>query len=229
MEKNLSVADRVIRILFSAVLVFAAIVLFKHPVARVLSGFGALFSLGEAVLGICYLHARLGSARMRDHLSEQALYLVGLVGIQMVLAYERWTAGWEKLSNPEFVSGMIGTLGYFASKNTFPWYKDFLLGFASENAAAFAYAVEWSQISIAVVLAASGALYLYSRHTGIQRIALAASLIALAGGTLMNANFYLAAGWTGPGSHGVNVVMFWIQATLIAAWFYRLVHRDHAT
>jgi hypothetical protein len=48
--------------------------------------------------------------------------------------------------------------------------------------------------------------------------ALAASL-ALSGGMLMNANFYLAAGWTGPGTKGSNVVMFWSEGVLLYVWF----------
>jgi hypothetical protein len=30
----------------------------------------------------------------------------------------------------------------------------------------------------------------------------------------MNANFYLAAGWTSPGTKTANLVMFWVHAVL---------------
>lgn len=226
MDKNINWLDRFVRIMLVAILVFAVAILFKHPVARVLGVVGALFALWEAFSAKCYLTGHLGSRSITDRLSEGSLYLLGLVAIQMTLAYEWWSAGWEKVSSPGFVNGINGTLGYFASKNSFPGYKDFLLGPATDNSTLFAYAVEWSQIAIAIVLAVTGALFVYSKKTSVKKFALKFSVLALVGGMLMNANFYLAAGWTGPGTHGINVVMFWIQAILIYVWLYRATKRD---
>ncbi len=221
MEKNINWLDRFVRVVLAAILVFVVVVLFKHPIARFLGAVGALFALWEAFSARCYLTGRLGSRNVTERLGEGSLYLLGLVAVQMVLAYEWWSAGWEKVSSPEFVNGINGTLGYFASKNPFLWYKDFLLGPATNNATLFAYTVEWSQVGIAVILAVAGALFVYSKQITIQRIALKLSVLALIGGMLMNANFYLAAGWTGPGTHGINVVMFWIQGVLAYIWLYR--------
>jgi len=221
MEKNINWLDRLMRIILAAILFFAIVVLFKHPVARVLGVAGVLFALWEAFSAKCYLTGHLGSKSVTERLSEGSLYLLGLIAIQMTLAYEWWSAGLEKVSSPEFVSGINGTLGYFASKNPFPWYQDFLLGFATRNSTLFAYSVEWGQVAIAITLAVAGAVFVYSKQTAIQKIALKLSVLALVGGMLMNANFYLAAGWTGPGTHGINVVMFWIQAILAYMWLYR--------
>lgn len=209
------------RVILAAILVFAVVILFKHPIARVLGSLGAIFALWEALSAKCYLTHYLGSRSIGERLNEGSLYILGLVGVQMVLAYEWWSAGWEKVSSPEFVNGINGTLGYFASKNPFPWYKDFLLGPATNNSTLFAYSVEWSQIAIATVLAVAGVLFVYSRSTPVKKLALKFSVLALVGGILMNANFYLAAGWTGPGTHGINVVMFWIEAGLVYIWLYR--------
>lgn len=226
MEKNINWLDRLVRFVLAAILVFAVTVLFKHPVARILGSLGAIFALWEALSAKCYLTHYLGSRSAAERLSEGSLYLLGLVAVQIVLAYEWWSAGWEKVSSPEFVNGINGTLGYFASKNPFPWYKDFLLGPAMNNSTLFAYSVEWSQVTIAIVLAVAGALFVYSKKSGIQKTALKLSTLALIGGMLMNANFYLAAGWTGPGTHGINVVMFWVQAILIYIWLYRLTKNE---
>src|SRR3989344_6922994 len=226
MEKNINWLDRLMRIALAAILVFAAVALFKHPVARVLGVVGALFALWEAFSAKCYLATHLGSRSITERLGESSIYLLGLVVIQMTLAYEWWSAGWEKVSSPEFVSGINGTLGYFASKNPFPWYQDFLLGFATRNSTLFAYSVEWGQVAIAITLAVAGAVFVYSKQTAIQKIALKLSVLALVGGMLMNANFYLAAGWTGPGTHGINVVMFWIQAILAYIWLYRVNQKN---
>lgn len=221
MEKNINWLDRFVRIILVVILVFAVVFLFKHPVARILGMAGAVFALWEALSARCYLARHLGSGSIAERLSQGSLYLLGLVGVQMALAYEWWSAGWEKVSSPEFVNNINGTLSFFASKNPFPWYKDFLIGFATRKSTLFAYSVEWSQIAIAVVLVVAGILLVYSKRVIIKKVALKFSALALLGGMLMNANFYFAAGWTGPGTHGINVVMFWIQAILVYIWLYR--------
>lgn len=205
------------RIALAVILFFAAAVFFEHPAARVIVVLAGLFAFGEGIAARCPLLARLGGARH---------YLIGVTAIQFVLAYEWWSAGLEKLANSEFVGGMAGTLGYFASKNPFPWYKDFLLGFASQNATAFAYTVEWSQVIIALILAVTAGIIVYTKGESTNRWVLVLVSLALLGGMLMNANFYLAAGWTGPGTHGINVVMFWTQAILFYVWTSRLASRS---
>jgi hypothetical protein len=84
-----------------------------------------------------------------------------------------------------------------------------------ENAAASAYAVERGQVAIALTLAATAAVIILAKREERRRAALVLAAIALAGGALMNANFYLAAGWTSPGTKGSNIVMFWSQAVII--------------
>lgn len=220
-EKNLNWPDRLMRFVLATILIFAVTVLFKHPIARILGGAAVIFTLWEVFSAKCYLTGHMGSKSVGERLSKESLYLLGLVATQMVLAYEWWSAGWEKISSPAFVENINSTLGYFASKNPFPWYKNFLLGFVTNNSTIFVYSIEFSQIAIAVALAVSGALFIYSKSEFIQKLALKFSVLALLGGILMNANFYLAAGWTGPGTHGINVVMFWIQAILVYVWLYR--------
>lgn len=226
MQPNLRSFDRLIRFLLAAYAFFAAAVLFQHPLARVLVAAFGLLSLGECVLGHCWLAARLGVTRVGESFKKEALYLFALAGIQTALAYQWWSAGWEKVSNPDFVGKMGDTLAFFASKNPFPWYKEFLTGFASQNATVFAYAVELSQVAIAVTLAVSAWTLVYSRSAGLKRTAVVVAVLALAGGMLMNANFYLAAGWTGPGTKGSNVVMFWSQAMLAYVWITALLSKE---
>ena len=129
------------------------------------------------------------------------------------------------MSSPEFVANIEKTLTVFANGTSFAWYKSFLLGFASQNATAFAYAVEWSQIFIAIALAAAAWTYIFVKSSAVRQACAAISALALFGGMLMNANFYLAAGWTGPGTQGINVVMFWIQGILLYVWLSRLESR----
>ncbi|OGI63565.1 hypothetical protein A2818_01935 [Candidatus Nomurabacteria bacterium RIFCSPHIGHO2_01_FULL_40_12] len=158
--------------------------------------------------------------------SEKMLPLVGLVAVQMVLAYEWGSAGWGKMSSSKFVNGIAETFGYFASQNPYLWYKNFLLGFTTSNATLFAYLVEWAQVIIAITLVIAGLAYLYSEKIAIKKIALKLSALALVGGMLMNANFYFAAGWTSPSTSGINLIMFFVQAILVYIWLYRVVHYE---
>lgn len=218
MTRNLDRFERVTRLLLAAFAFFAGAVLFQHVAVRVVAAAVGLCTLWEGVTGKCPLHAALGLRSPTDRLSTEATRLVGLLGIQMIAAYAWGSAAWEKLSNPEFLAGMGKTLGYFASKNPFPWYKAFLENVAAKNAVAFGTAVEWSQAAIAFVLVASAVETVWGKDGGTKRKALLAAALALAGGMLMNANFYLAAGWTGPGTKGMNVVLFWAQAALLYVW-----------
>lgn len=213
MQKNLNAFDRLVRLLLGVFALFAAAVLVQHPAARVLFVAFGILSLVEFVIGKCWAFKKLG----------ENYSLLGMAAIQFVLAYEWWSAGWEKVSNPEFANGMSKTLGYFASQNPFSWYRNFLTGFAAKNARAFGLVVEWSEIAIALVLFGTALAVLYAKQARARRSALVLAAIALTGGMLMNANYFFAAGWTGPGTKGVNVVMFWTQAVLWYVWISSLV------
>lgn len=222
MQPNLRIFDRAIRFVLGIVLLYAAVALFQHPVAKLISALGAVFALAEALLSRCWLARILGARSTSQSITDENLYLLGVLGTQFIIAYEWWSAGWEKVSSPDFVAGIGKTLTTFANGTPFVWYKSFLLGFAADNATAFAYAVEWGQVLIAITLAATAWIYIFVKVRPIRRLCAALAVAALFGGMLMNANFYLAAGWTGPGTHGINVVMFWIQAILFYIWLSEL-------
>ncbi len=223
MTRNLDRYERVVRLALSVIAFFAAAVLFRHVAARAAVAAAGLFMLWEGVTGKCPLHAALGLRLPSDRPSAETTRLLGLVGLQMTVAYVWWSAAYEKLSNPEFLSGMAKTLGYFASKNPFPTYKAFLENVATKHSVAFGTAVEWSQAAVAFVLVAAAVELLTGRGDGAKRKAFLASSLALAGGMLMNANFYFAAGWTGPGTKGMNVMLFWAQAALLYVWLRSIV------
>ncbi|MBI2099437.1 DUF2892 domain-containing protein [Candidatus Uhrbacteria bacterium] len=226
LNKNLNAFDRAVRFLGAAFFLFAAFALFKHPAARLAAALFGVFSLFEGLWATCGLLSMMGRKDRLVSMKKETLYLLGLLGAQATVAYEWWSAGWEKVSSPEFVSGISKTLAFFAGKNPFPWYKDFLLGFASKNAIAFAYAVEWSQVAIAFALLIGIYFIAAPVSNKIKRCGLCLSLLALAGGLLMNINFYLAAAWTSPATRGSNVVMFWVGVALAYVWLYSLLSKD---
>src|SRR3990167_10513043 len=95
MKPNLRAFDRLVRFLLGAFLIFAALVLFTHPLARVLATIAGIYALLECLTSSCPLYARLGMKSSADVLKSESLYLLGLLGVQGVLAYEWWNAGWR--------------------------------------------------------------------------------------------------------------------------------------
>lgn len=220
MKPNLQAWDRVARALFGAILAYAAYAFFENPVARVIVALGALFMLAEGAVGVCLLQRRLGIRSIAEGMRKDPILI--LLTIQLVFAYEWWSSGWEKVTNSSFADGLPRTLAAFASQNPFPWVTDFLTGVAIPNAATFAFLVTWGSLAAGIALFAAAAVYAYSKDAEVKRLMVACSLAALVGGMLLNATYYLSAGWTGPGTKGVNVVMFWVQAMLVYAYGSRL-------
>lgn len=137
--------------------------------------------------------------------------------LQLILGYEWLTAGWEKIMGGQFISGLPKNLESFASKNPHGWYKNFLLGFATDNATLFGYLVQWGEFLAGVGLIAGALVIILSKKELLTKIFLEISVAAGIGGALMNAFFYFAAGWTSPSTHGVNMIMFWAHLIVAAA------------
>lgn len=222
MKTNLNSFERVVRFLLGLFLLFAAAILFKNSLARILVAFFGIFSLIEGFAGQCPAFAAIG---VKDKKNEVPVQWLGILYIQLILTYAWWSAGWEKISSGEFIGGIAKTLGFFASKNPFGWYKSFLENFALPNASVFGYVVEWSQIAIAVCLLLTTIIIFFSRVNKTKNAVFVLMILALFGGLLMNANFYFAAGWTGPGTKGDNIIMFWTEAILMYVWISQLLKK----
>ncbi|HWQ99930.1 MAG TPA: DUF2892 domain-containing protein [Candidatus Methylomirabilis sp.] len=216
MKTNIQPWDRVARVLFGAILAYAAYSLFENPVARALAALVALFMIAEGLAGVCYLQRHLGIRSIAEGMRKDPILI--LLAVQIVFAYEWWSSGWEKVTNPLFAEGLPKTLAAFASSNPYPWVKDFLTLVATPNAATFAFLVTWGALAASVTLFAAAAGYVYSKDAKTKRLMIACSLAAVLGGLLLNVTYFLAAGWTGPGTKAVNVVMFWVQAMLVYAY-----------
>lgn len=120
------------------------------------------------------------------------------VVLRLVIGYVFLNSGWEKITNPEFAAGLGATLGKFAAQNPFGWYKSILLSYSVPNAQTLAPLVAWGEV-------AAGVMLILGFLTPVG------ALLAF----LLNANFYLAAGWTSPSAHSVNLVMMFVDAALI--------------
>jgi hypothetical protein len=153
--------------------------------------------------------------------SKAAITLLAFV--QAVIGFEWARAGYEKVSDANFVAGMAHTLGVFAGKNPTGWYKDFLTGTAVPNATTLAWLVAYGEFLAGVALLITAGFYLWQlygyrlrdRFTPVANSVVA--LVALVGGALMNINFWFAAGWLSDSTDGVNLVMALIQVVLAIA------------
>lgn len=135
-----------------------------------------------------------------------------LVLIQWVIAYEWLSSGLGKFIKPDFMKTIGKTLGAFAAKTHFKFYGNFLHSTGVPNAQLFGNLVRYSEIFIGLGLAVGGYLVLTRRSLSFwwQLIL----VVSLFGGALLNLNFYFAAGWSGPSTEGVNLVMGLVQLIL---------------
>lgn len=138
--------------------------------------------------------------------SDSSLWLA-LVRLLFGIVWLR--AGLEKLG-PEFAKALPGTLGFFASKNPHTWMAKFLTGTAIPNAGFYATAVAWGEIIVGVFLIV-GFLTNISAFVGM----------------FMNFMYFYAAGWTGPATAEVNLIMFFIQLVLILSYGAKVFGVDH--
>jgi len=214
MSKNLGSFDRFARILGGAIFLLLSVFVFQHPVARLLVILVGLWAILEGISGACPLYHQLGIHKPGPMRAETA-GMLALAGVQVVLGYEWWVAGWEKITNSAFVSGLPAVLASFAAKNPFPIVKQFLLGGATRYSELFGFLTSYGEYLVGVVLIALAYAWVTAKTDESRRAALYISILALAFGAVMNGMYYLAAGHTGAGTRGVNIVMFWAELCLI--------------
>src|SRR5262245_45705042 len=134
---------------------------------------------------------RVTSARSTDRLAAW-----GMAAIMLLLAYEWLLSALDKLLSPDFRSGLAAELRESIADNPDHWYVRLLNAGLISHARAFAFAVEWGEIFVALGLALGAVLWI-----GGDRISLAWSrrlhlivIVALLGGAFMTANYYFLAG-----------------------------------
>lgn len=138
--------------------------------------------------------------------------------VQIILAYEWLSAGWEKVQGGQFVPNIGKSLARFENGNPHEWYVSSVLGLAKSHPAAFGMLVQWGELLAGVGLVVALALYTFSTQPSFKDAARFIAVAALLGGAFMNLNFYFAAGWTSPSTGGLNALMFWVHVVLVVAW-----------
>lgn len=219
MKANIGTFERLARTFLGLTLLGLGIIGFTNPIARFFFGGLGVYFLFEAASGMCPLYARLGAVKPSQRLGSEKLYLVALLAIQIVIAYLWFHAGYEKVTG-NFLGELPKTLAFFAGQNPYPWFASFLTDVAVPNAKLFGMAVMYGQLLIGLGLAVAAALVVYGDKQW-RNTALIVSAAALVAGACMNWHFWLAAAWTGPGTAGSNVAMFWPQMILAYVWIVR--------
>lgn len=127
-------------------------------------------------------------------------------------------SSYGKFVSGSFVDGLGATLGRFADKNPYPWFKSFLQGVAIPNASTFGQLVLWGEFLVAVSIVL-GVLYLLVNPKAKCGLMCLGLTLGLFGGALMNLFFWLASGYTSPSTDGLNLLMF---VTQVVGIFYIL-------
>lgn len=118
-------------------------------------------------------------------------------------------SSYGKLTGGVFVDGLGKTLTMFASKNPYPWYKDFLTQVAIPNAKTFGLLTMWGEFLSAVSITAASIILMATGGSKLVKIVL---LLGLLGGAFLNAVFWLASAWTSPSTDSLNLLMLVLQA-----------------
>ena len=118
--------------------------------------------------------------------------------LQIILAYQWLSAGWEKIHGGQFVVNIGKSLSRFENGNPHEWYVGSLLEIAKEYPDTFGMLVQWGELLTGIGLLGALALYTFSKQQSSKNVARFIGMAALLGGAFMNLNFYFAAGWTSP-------------------------------
>ncbi len=125
-------------------------------------------------------------------------------------------SSYGKFAAGNFVAGLPGTLGKFASNNPYPWFKNFLQNVAIPNVFIIGNIVLWGELFVALTVAlGSGYLLLQKNNPLVKKLLMKGLLV----GAFFNFLFWLAAGWTSPSTDGLNLLMVVLQVVgVIYVW-----------
>ena len=120
-------------------------------------------------------------------------------------------SSYGKITSNTFADSLPTVLTKFASANPHQWYKTFLETVVIPNYKLFGTLTMWGELFVAVILILS-IICLFFKLLGTKPPTISAFL-ALMVAMFLNANFWLASGWTSPASDSLNILMFVIELT----------------
>ena len=128
-----------------------------------------------------------------------------LAAIQAIIGWEWLMSGSNKLLSGTFPQGLAETLTSMMKDNPDGWYVAFLQHTILPQSVLYGYLIEWTEVTIGIILLGSAGVLLSSPRRKGQaqyRLALAYSLAAIGAalvGAFLTINFhFLAGGWIFP-------------------------------
>lgn len=125
-----------------------------------------------------------------------------------VIGYVFLKSSFGKIEGGKFVEGLAGTLEKFASKNPYPFFKNFLETIAIPNSYIFGVLTMWGELLVGISLILGSLYLIFSKGT--NKLVYFGLLLGFFGGMLLNGTFYFASGWISPSTESVNLVMFFV-------------------
>ena len=118
-------------------------------------------------------------------------------------------SGYGKVTEGKFVGALASTLGKFAEKNPYPFFKDFLNNFAIPNSQLFGVLTQWGEVLTGLSLFFISAYILFTGKS--SKLLYLLLGLGLLGGMFLNGTFYLASGWTSASTESLNLMMFLVE------------------
>jgi uncharacterized membrane protein YphA (DoxX/SURF4 family) len=130
----------------------------------------------------------------------------GVALIELAIGYEWIISALNKMTSSGFSGGLSSELKKSLSGNPNRWYSDFLKTTIIPHARAYALLVEMSELLVGLGFVAGAALWLSARLAGWSwaRVVHWVVILAIAGGAMLTANYYIQGGDTLPGLNPGN-------------------------
>lgn len=126
--------------------------------------------------------------------------LVGLIFLR---------SSYGKLVGGKFVSGLGGTLKYFASENPHIWVKTMLTDVMIPHSVVLGYMTMWGEFISSICILVPVGYYLAKRT--LTKLMCFVLGIGLLGGAFLNWTFWFASSWTSASADSLNLLMALIQ------------------
>jgi hypothetical protein len=125
----------------------------------------------------------------------------GIALVEAAIGYEWVVSALDKIASAQFVPGLQGELRKTLRDNPNHWYSDLLGNAILPHVHLFAFLVEIGELLVGLGFFVGALLWLSNRISapGWPRVLNCIVIVALAGGALMTANYYLKDGNTLPG------------------------------
>lgn len=153
---------------------------------------------------------------------NESVSILWIILVQAVIAGEWLLSAQEKFLKPKFMQGIDSTLRLFADRTAFGFYKSFLKSVVIPRGKLFGNIIRISELLAAIGLAVGSVVLLAWPH--MHDAASLLLIVTLFCGALLNLNLYLAAGWSGPTTTGINSIMGLTQIVLCAFFVIELLH-----